>query len=67
MKHVVHECRHLFDAQTGADFDDFSIEYEDRQHEQRAFRDQEIFLITDKDINWIAGIIRKIESTHGNK
>lgn len=67
MKHVVHECRHLFDAQTGADFDDFSIEYEDRQHEQRAFRDQEIFLITDKDINWIAGIIRKIESTYGNK
>ena len=67
VKHMVHEGRHLFDAQTGKDFDNFSIRYEDRQHEQRAFRDQEIFYITDRDIKWVKDIIRHIESLYGDK
>ena len=64
---MVHEGRHLFDAQTGKDFDNFSIRYEDRQQEQRAFRDQEIFYITDRDIKWVKDIIRRIESQYGDK
>ena len=67
LKHIVHEGRHLFDSQTGKDFDNFSIEYRERQQEQRAFRDQEVFVITDRDVDWMINIIRKIESTHGDK
>ena len=60
VKVVVHECRHLFDAQTGRDFE-FNVKYEDRSHEKRAHYAQDAFIITDHDIRWMEGILREIE------
>ena len=60
---IVHECRHAFDSQHGKRFDDpDKVEYKDRIHEQRAFNAEGVFIITDHDIRWIEGILKKIES-----
>lgn len=64
LKTIVHESRHIFDAQTGRKFDDFSIEWEDRQQEQRAIHASNIFIITDHDIRWIEGILRRIKTDY---
>lgn len=62
IKTIVHESRHAFDAQTGRRFDDFNVKYENRQQEKRAFHAEEAFTVTDHDIRWIEGILKKIES-----
>lgn len=64
LKTIVHESRHVFDGQTGRKFDDFSIKWEDRQHEQRAIHASNIFVITDHDIRWIEGILRRIKTDY---
>lgn len=61
VKIVVHECRHLFDAQTGRDFDGVDVKYEDRSEEKRAYYAQYAFVITDHDIRWMENILREIE------
>ena len=67
LKTIIHECRHIYDSQTGKQFDDFSVKYEDRVHERRAFKASDIFIIMDRDIRWIEDIIRRIESRYGDK
>lgn len=66
LKTIVHESRHAFDSQTGRKFDDFSIKWEDRQHEQRAINASNIFVITDHDIRWVEGILRRIKTDYTN-
>lgn len=62
IKIIAHECRHAFDSQNGKKFDGSEKEYKDRQEERRAFHAENSFTITDHDIRWIEGILKKIES-----
>ena len=67
LKDIIHECRHIYDSQTGKAFDDFRIAYDDRIQEQRAHTAEDVFIITDHDIRWVENIIRRIESLYGDK
>lgn len=64
LKTMVHESRHVFDGQTGRKFDDFTIEWENRQQEQRSIRASNIFIITDHDIRWIEDVLRRIKTDY---
>lgn len=60
---IIHECTHIYDAQTGGKFEGNDVEYEDRIQEKRAFHNQDAFIVTKHDISWCESIIRQIEAS----
>ena len=60
---IVHECRHLYDSQTG-DTIDTTKDYDEQDHERAANESARTFQITEKDRAWAKKIIQAVETEY---
>lgn len=63
---VVHECKHLFDSQTGGRFD-MTKDYDEQDHEREANKAASAFQITDSDRAWAKKIIQSVEAEYSRQ